>query len=59
MDELVLPHVREEIEKGEEVTVENRTKGTAIKVKAVLSQRQREMVLAGGLLNYTKAAGKK
>ncbi len=54
MDELVLPHVREEIEKGEEVTVENRTKGTAIKVKAVLSQRQREMVLAGGLLNYTK-----
>ena len=54
MDELVLPHVREEIEKGEEVTIENRTKGTAIKVKAVLSQRQREMVLAGGLLNYTK-----
>ena len=39
---------------GNQVTLENVTKGFTIQVEAQLTQRQREMVLAGGLLNYTK-----
>lgn len=54
MDELELPNIRAEIEKGTAVLVKNRTKGTAFEAEAVLSERQRKMVLAGGLLNYTR-----
>ena len=54
MDELELPNVRKEIEAGSSVTVVNKTKGFTIPAQAVLSSRQRDMVLAGGLLNYTR-----
>ena len=59
MDELVLPHVQKEIREGLPVTLINQTKHVEMKLDAVLTPRQRDMVLAGGLLNYTKAAGKK
>ncbi len=59
MDELVLPHVQKEIREGLPVTLINQTKHVEMKLNAVLTPRQRDMVLAGGLLNYTKAAGKK
>ncbi len=58
MDDLCLPHIKEELQKGCGVTMENLTKGTSYKLTAVLTERQQQMVLAGGLLNYTKAAGK-
>ena len=54
MDELELPDIRTAIESGATVTVKNRTKGTSFEAEAVLSDRQRKMVLAGGLLNYTR-----
>ena len=54
MDELELPDIRTAIESGTTVTVKNRTKGTSFEAEAVLSDRQRKMVLAGGLLNYTR-----
>ncbi|XOQ49265.1 MAG: aconitate hydratase [Eubacteriales bacterium] len=54
MDELELPDIRKEIESGTTVLVKNRTKGTTFEAEAVLSERQRKMVLAGGLLNYTR-----
>ncbi|WP_312692947.1 aconitate hydratase [Caproiciproducens sp.] len=54
MDELELPDIRTAIESGAAVTVKNRTKGTSFEAEAVLSDRQRKMVLAGGLLNYTR-----
>lgn len=54
MDTLSFPHIRAELEQGNDVTMKNLTKGTEISLTAVLTQRQREMVLAGGLLNYTK-----
>lgn len=54
MDTLSFPHIRAELEQGNDVTMKNLTKGTEILLTAVLTQRQREMVLAGGLLNYTK-----
>lgn len=59
MDDLCLPHIKEELQKGCDVTMENLTKGTSYKLTAVLTERQRQMVLAGGLLNYTKTAGRK
>ena len=54
MDELELPNIRAEIQNGSDVTVIDKTKGKTILAEAVLSDRQREMVLAGGLLNYTR-----
>ena len=55
MDLLRLPNIKAELEKGNAVTLEDVTKGITIQVEAQLTQRQREMVLAGGLLNYTKS----
>ncbi len=54
MDELRLPDIRKAIAEGGEIVVENLTKGTKFPVRCELSKRQREMLLAGGLLNYTK-----
>ncbi len=54
MDELSLPNVQKEIAAGQPITLQNLTKHAQIKLDAVLTPRQREMVLAGGLLNYTK-----
>ncbi len=58
MDELSLPRIREELTAGTDVTMENLTKGTTLHLTAVLTDRQRAMVLAGGLLNYTKNTAK-
>ena len=54
MDDLRLPHIKEELEQGNQVTLEDVTKGITIQVEAQLTKRQRAMVIAGGLLNYTK-----
>lgn len=54
MDELELPSIRTAIANNAEMIVYNKTKGTSFETEAVLSARQREMVLAGGLLNYTR-----
>lgn len=54
MDELCFPKLREELEAGCEITMVNSTKKIEMKLTAQLTDRQREMVLAGGLLNYTK-----
>jgi len=52
-DELVLENAREQVIKGNELILRNKTKNIDIKVKVSLSQRQVEIILAGGLLNYT------
>ncbi|MGI6255190.1 MAG: aconitate hydratase [Acutalibacter sp.] len=54
MDDLRLPRIKEELEQGNQVTLEDVTKGITIQVEAQLTKRQRAMVIAGGLLNYTK-----
>ncbi|WP_444657926.1 aconitate hydratase [Caproiciproducens sp. R2] len=54
MDELELPDIRATIENGGTVLVKNLTKGTSFKADAILSDRQRKIVLAGGLLSYIK-----
>jgi aconitate hydratase len=54
MDELELPDIRKAIAEKRRIFVNNLTKGTKFEVKAMLSDRQREIVLAGGLLDYTR-----
>mgnify|MGYP000875142330 FL=1 len=56
-DVLVLENAREQIMAGDELTLVNKTSGIEIKVKIALSDRQKEIMLAGGLLNYTKKQG--
>lgn len=53
-DLLVLEDAIEQVKNGSELVINNRTQNTDIKVKVVLSDRQKEMILAGGLLNYTR-----
>lgn len=54
MDELALPDIREKLIHHEPILVKNLTKNVDIPAEAVLTDRQIDMVLAGGLLNYTK-----
>ena len=53
-DELKIENVKKQIESGETVKVTNVTKGFDFNVKVSFSQRQKDMIYAGGLLNYTK-----
>ncbi len=53
-DELCLPGIREKLQKGEEVELVNKTTGDRIPLKTGFSQRQIDMLLAGGLLDYTR-----
>ena len=53
-DKFELPAVRESILSADELVVKNLTKGTEFKVRHDLTDRQAQIVLAGGLLNYTK-----
>ncbi len=53
-DEIVVENVRDSIKKNEPLTLVNKTKGVEIKGVYDLSERQRDIVLEGGLLNYVK-----
>lgn len=54
MDELSIHSVIGQIQNGDTVTVTNVTKGFDFLVNVALSPRQKDMLIAGGLLNYTK-----
>ncbi|MGN1347149.1 MAG: aconitate hydratase [Eubacteriales bacterium] len=54
-DVLELADVRAAIAAGSEIVVKNVTKGTQFAVKCDLSDRMRDILLCGGLLDYTKA----
>jgi aconitate hydratase len=53
-DKLEVGDFRKAIEKGEAIKLTDSTKGKTIELEADLSDRQRKIVAAGGLLNYTK-----
>ena len=53
-DTLSLPDIRKELIAGKGVTLINKTTGKEIRLCCDISARQREILLAGGLLNYTK-----
>ncbi|MGQ9553226.1 MAG: aconitate hydratase [Anaerolineae bacterium] len=56
-DVLRLDNLRQAIVENCELEVLNKNKGTRIKVRHNLSERQVQLVLAGGLLNYFKSRG--
>ncbi len=53
-DKLSVENIIEDIKNGNELTVKNLTNGKEIKVSCELSERAVDIVLAGGLLSYTK-----
>ncbi len=53
-NEIVMPEVRDIITKGGDVIIENKTTGKTILAKCDLTDRMKDIILAGGLLNYTK-----
>lgn len=57
-DELELNGIRVAIENAGSVQLTNRTKGETYELAYELSDRQRDMLLAGGLLNYTRETSK-
>ena len=60
MDDLVIDNAPEQIRglaAGKNMTVLNQTKGRTIEVSLPLSERQAKILLAGGLLNFTRKEG--
>ena len=57
-DMLALDDIRAKIEAGAPVTLRNVTKGESYALQYDYSDRQTAMILAGGLLNYTKESAK-
>ena len=53
-DELQLPEIRDVIANGKEAVLKNLTTGEEYKLDYSLSQRQVDVLLAGGLLDYTR-----
>ena len=56
-DELICENVRETVRKGGDFIVRNKTTGDYIPCTCELSDRAKDIVLSGGLLNYTKQKG--
>ncbi|MDD6463153.1 MAG: aconitate hydratase [Clostridiaceae bacterium] len=57
-DELCLENIRDSIANGTDVTLKNLTTGESYKLDYQLSERQRDILLAGGLLDYTRESQK-
>jgi len=53
-DELELKNIKDALIKGEQISLTNKTKGIEIPVVWELSERDRDMLVDGGLLNYTR-----
>ncbi|MBR5809706.1 MAG: aconitate hydratase [Clostridia bacterium] len=53
-DEIVIKNVADQLKAGDSIKVTNKTKGFDFVANVSLSERQKEMIYAGGLLNYTK-----
>lgn len=53
-DELEITDVRTQLANGDTILVQNKTKNCEIVTKIAVSDRQKDMLYAGGLLNYTR-----
>jgi aconitate hydratase len=58
-DDLAIENAIEQVKKADTIVVKNLTKNTQFNVKVTLSDRQVQMILAGGLLNYTREQAQK
>jgi len=56
-DQLEFPELKKQVEANETVICNNKTKGIEIACNYSLSERQKNILFSGGLLNYTKKAG--
>jgi len=54
-DKLVLSSVPEALRDGRELRLENRTKGAGLRLRHGLSERQIDVMLTGGLINWMRA----
>ena len=57
-DELLLPNIKDELKNGGNITLYNKTKDETYSLLCDISERQRGILAAGGLLNYTKKESK-
>ena len=57
-DKLTLPAIKEELKAGKEITLKNETKNEEYKLICDVSERQVDILTAGGLLDYTKEENK-
>ncbi|SYZ72697.1 Aconitate hydratase [Candidatus Zixiibacteriota bacterium] len=57
-NQLEILRVKEQIKAGDTIEAENKTNGHKYLLRVNLTPRQREIIFAGGLLNYTRAGGK-
>ncbi len=57
-DKLTLPAIKEELKGGKEITLKNETKNEEYKLICDVSERQIDILTAGGLLDYTKEENK-
>ena len=53
-DMLEMPNVKKEIEEGKNITVINKTNGAEIEAVCELTDRTKAIIIAGGLLDFTK-----
>lgn len=58
MDTLTLPDIRAAIQNKTPIILRDETKGFEIEVIPMMTNRERDMVVEGGLLNYTKSLSK-
>lgn len=54
-DDLYISNLLTAVKEGKELSLENKTTGDVIPLSLELSDRAKKIILAGGLLNYTKA----
>ena len=57
-DQLEMADMKKAIADSDTLEIENKTKGNKYTVNINLTPRQRKIILAGGLLNFTRAGGK-
>ena len=57
-DEWEITGIHAALKAGSDLVVKNLTKATELPVKANFSERQVDILMAGGLLNYVKSGGK-
>ena len=57
-DELALPEIKAELKAGKEIALKNITKNEEYKLICDVSERQVDILCAGGLLDYTKEENK-
>ncbi len=57
-DQLEIANIKSQVKESETIEAENKSNGHKYKLTISLTPRQREIIIAGGLLNYTRAGGK-